>query len=120
LKKLKTNKTFTKKNKKKIKNQKNNDQIEKHNIWQIRIKWWNSKQIKYLQKDQKQKLKIKRIWTEFEIPTIKMIKLSFFREERKETKEKKKPHKQQIDHSTSTSTTQKERRCGDTCNDTVK
>jgi hypothetical protein len=32
---------------------------------------------KYLQKDQEQKLKIKRIWTEFEISTTKMIKLSF-------------------------------------------
>jgi hypothetical protein len=32
---------------------------------------------KYLQKDQEQKLKIKRIWTEFEISTTKMIKQSF-------------------------------------------
>jgi hypothetical protein len=37
----------------KIKNQKNNDQIEKHNIWQIKIKWWNSKQINIYKKTKK-------------------------------------------------------------------
>ena len=31
--KLKTNKTFTKKSKKKIRNKKNKDQIRKYNIW---------------------------------------------------------------------------------------
>jgi hypothetical protein len=51
--KLKTNKTFTKKQKKN-KNQK--DQIKKKNsIWKIRIEWWNWKQIKLLQKDQEKK-----------------------------------------------------------------
>ena len=43
---------------------------------------------KYLQKDQEQKLKIKRIWTEFEISTTKMIKQSFQRKKR-EKKQKK-------------------------------
>ena len=41
---------------------------------------------KYLQKDQEQKLKIKRIWTEFEISTTKMIKLSFQRKKREKKK----------------------------------
>jgi len=59
---------FNKKTKKKKK-----DGIEKHNIWQIEIEGWNWKYIKLLQKCQEQKLKIKRIRTEIEIPTIKRV-----------------------------------------------
>ena len=38
---LKTNKTFTKWLRKKIKNHKNKDWIEKKYIWQIEIEWQN-------------------------------------------------------------------------------
>ena len=44
---LKTNKTFIK-GQTKIKNQNNKDQIEKDNIYQIEIEWWNWKQIKFI------------------------------------------------------------------------
>jgi hypothetical protein len=36
---LKTNKTFTKRPKKKISNQKNKDLIRKHNIYKLRLKY---------------------------------------------------------------------------------
>jgi hypothetical protein len=44
---------------KKNKNKKNMDQIEKNNIWQIIIEWWNWKQIKLLQNGQDKNLKSK-------------------------------------------------------------
>jgi hypothetical protein len=44
---------------KKNKNKKNKDQIEKNNIWQIIIEWWNWKQIKFLQNGQDKNLKSK-------------------------------------------------------------
>jgi hypothetical protein len=50
----------------------NKNQIK---IWQIGIKLWNLKQIKILQKDQKQKLKTKRIKIEAEILKTKRVKL---------------------------------------------
>jgi hypothetical protein len=46
--KLKINKTFTKGLRKKIRNQNNKDWIGKNNIWQIRIKGLNWKQLKLL------------------------------------------------------------------------
>ena len=57
-----------------LKNQKNEDQIQKI-IWQIEMEGWNWKQIEFLQKSQETKLEIKRIRIEVEISTIKMIKL---------------------------------------------
>jgi hypothetical protein len=57
-----------------LKNQKNEDQIQKI-IWQIEMEGWNWKQIEFLQKSQETKLEIKRIRIEVEISTIKMVKL---------------------------------------------
>ena len=51
--------------------------LKKNNISQIRIERWNWKQIDILQKDQKQKLKIKRIRTEIEILINKEATLKF-------------------------------------------
>jgi hypothetical protein len=48
--KLKTNKTFIKGQRKKIRNQKNKYQIRNNNILKIKIKWLNWKEIKFLQK----------------------------------------------------------------------
>jgi hypothetical protein len=59
-----------KKNQFNKKTKKKKDEIVKHNIWQIEIEGCNWKYIKLLQKCQEQKLKIKRIRTEIEIPTI--------------------------------------------------
>ena len=57
-----------------LKNQKNEDQIQKI-IWQIEMEGWNWKQIEFLQKSQETKLEIKRIRIEVEISIIKMVKL---------------------------------------------
>ena len=57
-----------------LKNQKNEDQIQKI-IWQIEMEGWNWKQIEFLQKSQETKLEIKRIRIEVEISTIKRVKL---------------------------------------------
>jgi hypothetical protein len=57
-----------------LKNQKNEDQIQKI-IWQIEMEGWNWKQIEFLQKSQETKLEIKRIKIEVGISTIKRVKL---------------------------------------------
>jgi hypothetical protein len=57
-----------------LKNQKNEDQIQKI-IWQIEMEGWNWKQIEFLQKSQETKLEIKRIRIEVGISTIKRVKL---------------------------------------------
>jgi hypothetical protein len=57
-----------------LKNQKNEDQIQKI-IWQIEMEGWNWKQIEFLQKSQETKLEIKRIRIEVEISIIKIVKL---------------------------------------------
>ena len=60
-----------------IRNQKNKDQIEKNNIYQIKIDGRNWKQKFFLENNKKIKIKIKRIKTEFEISSTKRNKLSF-------------------------------------------
>ena len=49
---IKNNKTFKKESGKKIWNQKNKDQFENNNPWQIVIQWWNWKHQKLFQKGQ--------------------------------------------------------------------
>ena len=51
--------TFTKKSRKKIRNQNNEDQSGK-TIPSIWIKWWNWKKIIFLQKDKGKKIETKR------------------------------------------------------------
>jgi len=60
-----------------IRNQKNKDQIEKNNIYQIKIDGRNWKQKIFLENNKKIKIKIKRIKTEFETSSTKRNKLSF-------------------------------------------
>jgi len=60
-----------------IGNQKNKNQIEKNNIYQIKIDGRNWKQKKFLENNKKIKIKIKRIKTEFETSSTKRNKLSF-------------------------------------------
>ena len=60
-----------------IRNKKNKDQIEKNNIYQIKIDGRNWKQKFFLENNKKIKIKIKRIKTEFETSSTKRNKLSF-------------------------------------------
>jgi len=83
-------------NKRTQKNQKNKDYIEKNNISQIEIEGCHWKQIKILQKCQKQKLEFKRIRTEIEIlkhgTTLKFCMGNMIFKGRREKSVEKKSH----------------------------
>jgi hypothetical protein len=84
--KLKTNKTCIKRPRKKIKIKRTRTKL-KNNKWQIKIEWWNWKQIKLLQKkeEQKSEIKITRVGVEISITKRTIIKFL----EKRERKEKK-------------------------------
>jgi len=79
----------------------------------------NLKKNNFFQKDQKQKLKIKRIRTRVEILIIKITKLYFFRREEK-IRRKKKYQWQQITSSSMTCAILIKRECNGVFNDMIE
>ena len=73
--KLKRIKTFTKKSRKKIRNQNNEDQSGK-TIPSIWIEWWNWKKIIFLQKDKGKKIETKRKRIKLENTIFGKLKLN--------------------------------------------